>query len=271
MLVVLKVMMMESLIFFALLVVVLIGFLQGFIGLNNADSIWSGEQIKFVVSAMLKAVLGSPEFDGFDNFGHPFGLILYYVYAFIVMVILLNILIALYGQAYSDITENSTDEYLALFAHKTLQFVRAPDENVFLPPYNLVEIFCLVLPLEWWMSKEKYAKINDMVMTVLYSPFMALIAFVETREAKRISANRARGEADDDETEEWEELLQLGEVDIEREGWCKKVKSTIPDVEEDRCSQVRFSARRGYSGLFGFAVSDWCFRWSVLLQRKLRC
>lgn len=45
---------------------------------------------------------------------------------------LLNILIALYNSAYEDITGNATNEYLALFAYRTLQFVRAPDENVFI-------------------------------------------------------------------------------------------------------------------------------------------
>ena len=159
-----QVMMLESIIFFALLVVVIVGFLQGFIGLDNADTV--KEDTYFVLSAMTKAILGSPEFDGFENFGHPFGLVLYYLFTFIVMVILLNILIALYGQAYSDITENAVDEYLALFAHKTLQFVRAPDENVFLPPFNLIEIFGLIIPFEWWMSKERYSRLNDRVMAI---------------------------------------------------------------------------------------------------------
>jgi len=158
------------------------------------------------------------------------------------MVILLNILIALYGQAYSDITENAVDEYLALFAQKTLQFVRAPDENVFLPPFNLVEIFGLILPFEWWMSKERYARLNDLVMVVLYSPFMLIIALAESREARRVMQNRVRGEADDDRTEEWEELQ--GEVDMEGEGWHKKVMDTIPDVEEDRCCQLVRALRR---------------------------
>jgi hypothetical protein len=44
----------------------------------------------------------------------PFGIILYYVFTFVVMVILLNILIALYNSAYEDITENALDEYMAL-------------------------------------------------------------------------------------------------------------------------------------------------------------
>ena len=38
MLVVLKVMMKESLIFFALLIVIIVGFLQAFVGMDNADN-----------------------------------------------------------------------------------------------------------------------------------------------------------------------------------------------------------------------------------------
>lgn len=49
-----------------------------------------------------------------------------------VSLVLLNILIALYNSAYEDITDNAIDEYMALLAQKTLQFVRAPDENVFI-------------------------------------------------------------------------------------------------------------------------------------------
>lgn len=46
--------------------------------------------------------------------------------------VLLNILIALYNSAYEDITDNAIDEYMALLSQKTMQFVRAPDENVFI-------------------------------------------------------------------------------------------------------------------------------------------
>lgn len=48
-------------------------------------------------------------------------------------IVLLNILIALYNSAYEDISGNAIDEYMAIFALKTMQFVRAPDENVFIP------------------------------------------------------------------------------------------------------------------------------------------
>ena len=78
MLVVLKVMMQESLIFFALLIVVLIGFLQAFIGLDQVDQ--NLEATSFIMLSMLNAIMGSPDFDGFDNFAPPFGLILYYIF-----------------------------------------------------------------------------------------------------------------------------------------------------------------------------------------------
>lgn len=67
MLVVLKVMMRESLIFFALLFIVIIGFFQAFIGLDMADDQLVDDTV-FVMQAMLNAVMQSPEFEGFDNF-----------------------------------------------------------------------------------------------------------------------------------------------------------------------------------------------------------
>lgn len=85
MLVVLKVMMKESVIFFALLVVVIIGFLQAFIGLDIADDNVV-DDVYFIMESMLKAIMGSPEFEGFEGFGHPWGIILYYFFTFVVMV-----------------------------------------------------------------------------------------------------------------------------------------------------------------------------------------
>ncbi|KAF2456269.1 hypothetical protein BDY21DRAFT_288089 [Lineolata rhizophorae] len=229
MLVVLKVMMKESIIFFSLLIVVIIGFLQAFIGMDQVDS--NADATIFILQAMANAIMQSPDFDGFEVFAHPFGLILYYIFTFVVMVILLNVLIALYNSAYEDITGNADDEYMALFAQKTMQFVRAPDENVFIPPFNLIELLFLVIPFEWWMPDAQYARLNDYVMGVIYSPLLLFTSFLETREAHMVQRNRRRREADDDTIEEWEQLL--GECDFESEGWTKKVEDTRPNVEVD--------------------------------------
>ena len=230
MLVVLKVMMKESLIFFALLIVIMVGFLQAFIGMDQVED--NAHVTGFIVQAMLNSVMQSPDFNGFDNFAPPFGLILYYIFTFVVMVILLNILIALYNSAYADITDNAIDEYMALFAQKTMQFVRAPDENVFIAPFNLLEIFGLILPFEWWMPTARYERLNNYVMGVIYSPLLLLTAFMETRDAHKIRYNRRQGEDDEDEVQEWEQC-GVGDVDFEADGWAKKVEMTKPNVETD--------------------------------------
>ena len=85
MLVVLKVMMKESIIFFALLAVIIVGFLQAFIGLDYADDRVI-EDIFFIIQSMANAVMQSPDFSGFERFQPPFGLILYYCFTFVVMV-----------------------------------------------------------------------------------------------------------------------------------------------------------------------------------------
>ncbi len=112
-----------------------------------------------------------------------------------------------------------------------MQFVRAPDENVFIPPFNLIEVFLLALPLEWWMDKKLYARINHVIMAVIYSPLLAIAAYFETRVAAEIRRNRSRGEEDDDTIEEWEQMA--GQVDFEGDGWNKRVDRVKPNVEDD--------------------------------------
>ena len=144
---------------------------------------------------------------------------------------MLNVLIALYNSAYEDITDNATDEYLALFATKTMQFVRAPDEHVFIPPFNLIELFLLVIPFEWWMPKHYYERLNNYVMGAIYSPVLLITAALEVRTAYRVNTNRKRGQDDEDTTQEWEQLVD--ELDFEGEGWAKRVDATKPNVEFD--------------------------------------
>ncbi len=84
MLVVLKVMMKESLIFFALLTIIIVGFLQAFIGMDHVDD--NREVTGFILQAMANTVMQSPDFDGFENFAPPFGIVLYYIFTFVVMV-----------------------------------------------------------------------------------------------------------------------------------------------------------------------------------------
>jgi hypothetical protein len=120
---------------------------------------------------------------------------------------------------------------LALFSQKTMQFVRAPDENVFIPPFNLIEIFFLAGPLEWWMDKKTYERLNDFVMGTIYAPLLIVAAYLEKRTAEDIQSNRSRGEEDDDSVEEWEQMAD--QVDFSADGWDKRVESVKSNVEEE--------------------------------------
>jgi hypothetical protein len=76
-------MMKESLIFFALLFVVLVGFFQAFTGMAQVDS--GPLATKNIIIGMANSIMQSPEFGMFEDFAFPFGIILYYFYTFIVL------------------------------------------------------------------------------------------------------------------------------------------------------------------------------------------
>ena len=112
-----------------------------------------------------------------------------------------------------------------------MQFVRAPDENVYIPPFNVIEVFLLAIPLEWWMRKKTYERLNDVVMFIIYSPLLVVAAYFETRTAADIVANRKRGDEDDDTVEEWEQMAS--ELDLAADGWQDKVASARSNVEDE--------------------------------------
>lgn len=111
-----------------------------------------------------------------------------------------------------------------------MQFIRAPDENVYIAPLNLIEIVLSAL-FEWWMPKKWYEFINDCVMGLFYSPLLLIMAIFETRTAHAIRRNRARGEADDDIIEEWEQLAH--DIDFGAEGWAKTCEAVKPNMDDD--------------------------------------
>lgn len=193
MIVVLKMMMKESILFFVLLGVIILGFLQGFLGLDASDG--RSEATKRILVSLVNAVIGESGFKDVENLVPPYASILYYIYSFLLSVILMNILIALYSTAYAAIVENATDEYFALVAQKTLRYIRAPDTDLFVPPFNLLEI--LISPLALVTSKRGFRLINYYLMLVIYSPMLLYITVDELGNARRIQYNRYKGLPDD--------------------------------------------------------------------------
>lgn len=96
MLIVLKEMLKESAVFFLLLTVIIIGFIQSFYGydpcrqrlmdyrLDSADGVV--KIMNKVLHTMTQAVLQSPNFEVYEDISPPFGLLLFYLFNFIVSV-----------------------------------------------------------------------------------------------------------------------------------------------------------------------------------------
>lgn len=216
MIVVVKTMMKESLIFFFLLVVVILGFLQGFLGLDASDG--KSEATKHILVSLVNAVIGASGFSDVKNLVPPYASVLYYIYSFVLLVILMNILIALYSTAYAAIVENATDEYFALVAQKTLRYIRAPDTDLYVPPFNLIEV--VISPLYYFTSRHVFKRINYYVMLVIYSPMLTYITVDELANARRIQYNRYKGLADDanEIDTEWD-LTDGYDIDSASSGW----------------------------------------------------
>ncbi|SNX85313.1 related to YVC1 - vacuolar cation channel [Melanopsichium pennsylvanicum] len=175
----------ESAIFFTLLALVMIGFGHAFLALDAADESRVDNVVIKIVDVLTQSLLGGADFDltSEDAFGYPYGHILYYAYCFVTAVILLNILIAFFGTAYSDVVDSADEVYAAFFCQKVVAMVRAPDQFVYLPPFNLLEAF-IIAPLEWVLSHDAYAKLNHSVQSVLFALPLMCIAFYESRSAR---------------------------------------------------------------------------------------
>ncbi len=216
MIVVIQKMMKESILFFVLLLIIIIGFLQGFLGLDSADG--NADKTYVLLHSMVKTVIGSVEFLTFEKLAPPYSGVLYYIFVFIITVILLNILGALFNSSYAMIVARSTDEYLALSASKTLRYIRSPDVDLFIPPFNLFEFAAITVPLSWWVPRTIFKRINYYILLVLYSPFLFITSVIEVRNARRVQYNRFKGLADDANEIDTEWDLEDGYGDNIRNG-----------------------------------------------------
>ncbi|KAF8914195.1 calcium activated cation channel [Gymnopilus junonius] len=169
----------ESGIFFALLSLLAIGFGQGLYALDAADG--SAEPPSTIINVLVQALLQNPNYEKFA--ASPTGLLLFYLWNAVTVIVLLNVLISLFASAYSDIVDDAEAEYLAFFAGKTISMIRAPDSYVYPAPFNLVEVF-LVAPFEFFpvigLSDKHYAILNRYVMSFVFFIPLCFIALYES-------------------------------------------------------------------------------------------
>ncbi|SCZ94771.1 BZ3500_MvSof-1268-A1-R1_Chr12-1g03647 [Microbotryum saponariae] len=188
----------ESAVFFTLLALLAIGFGQALTGLDNTKPD-SNASTEAVIHSLVQGLLGSPTFEdyarGADSY--PFGMILYYAWSVLTLVILLNILVALFGSAYAECTDEAVPTFLAFFSGKTISAIRAPDQYVYPAPFNCESNSCLdpsliellILPLEMILSKEAYKKLNRILMSIVFFIPLCFIALFESTHSSRRSSD----------------------------------------------------------------------------------
>ncbi|KAI0005149.1 hypothetical protein BJV74DRAFT_329297 [Russula compacta] len=169
----------ESGIFFALLSILGMGFLQGLYALDVADG--QVETWTDVAHVMVQSLLQAPSYDKFAR--SPGSMLLYYFWNVVTVLILINVLISLFSSAYSEVVNDSEAEYLTFFANKTVAMVRAPDTYVYPAPFNLIETF-FIAPLEYILSPPAYAMLNRSLMTVLFFIPLTIVALYESSSSK---------------------------------------------------------------------------------------
>lgn len=87
-------------------------------------------------------------------------------------------------------------------------------------------------PFEWWLSRKHYAKLNDIIMGVIYSPLLIVTAWVETRQADQIRWNRRHGEEDEGSRQEWEYVADEVNFDLD-DSWKVEVQQSTSDIKVD--------------------------------------
>ncbi|XBW38651.1 hypothetical protein QEN19_004239 [Hanseniaspora menglaensis] len=215
-LVIIKQMLKESILFFVLLVTIIIGFVQAFLAMDSSDG--SSDQTLPILENLLVGILGDTDFSIFETFAYPYTSFLYYLYRFILSLILINILIAIFSTSYSNIVENSNAEFLALNLEKTLRFIRMPDDSVYIPPLNLLEL--LLQPISYFIrvkyqkqAAKKLKQFHGTLLQMLFAPALFIIAINECRDAKRAYYNKLKGKQLDANEVDYPFLLSDGFVE----------------------------------------------------------
>ncbi|KAI8582803.1 hypothetical protein K450DRAFT_268754 [Umbelopsis ramanniana AG] len=192
-LVIIRRMLIDSTIFFALLAVFFLGFLQTFYALGRATYTWAQ-----IGDLMLKIMLGS-QFQGFEaapNFG-PFGPPVMILYVAISSLILVTILIAIFNESFSSIISNAHEEFLFLMCIKTVEQIQSDELFEYIPPFNLIQLV-LLYPLQKVLPDKIFLKVNRAVMCILFLPFLLIIYLWEVfsahwnkEEAQQLLVQRA--------------------------------------------------------------------------------
>ncbi|KAK9760913.1 Calcium channel yvc1 [Basidiobolus ranarum] len=186
MIIVLQAMIKDSFMFFLLLPWIFVGFLQSFYALGGGADGNEEKGILVSFSMLSRAFLADVNFDMAKTYHPIYGEFLFGVYLFFTVILLLNILIALFNSSYVRITKEAEREYLALFTFKAFSFLKSPDEFPFPVPFNLIEVI-IVLPTSIVLPPKAYIWLKQKILSGLLRIPLVLIAWQEVRQLRALA------------------------------------------------------------------------------------
>ncbi|KAF9340784.1 hypothetical protein BGZ91_000208 [Linnemannia elongata] len=181
MVMVLQKMLKDGIMFFWLLAWVFIGFLQSFFALQKQKT----KDLNAAFSLLVRGFLQDPDWELAEGLDNKYGFWVFALYLFLTSIILLNLLIALFNSSYTNITDSSEKEYLALFTFKVFSYLKSPDQFPYAAPFNLIEVF-FVIPFSLILSKENYKSLNRVIMGTLFWIPVLTIAHGEQKRYEKL-------------------------------------------------------------------------------------
>ncbi|KAJ1949757.1 hypothetical protein FBU59_001003 [Linderina macrospora] len=165
--------------FFALLLVFIIGFFQTFYALGRRHNELAASEISGLMARIFfgSAVIG---WDRYDLFGPHVGLFAMGTYIAVSMLILYNILIGVINQCMVEISQNSSQEFRFLYTMRVAEYVSAKQTYPCVPPLNLLQI-CVFWPLrKTGISPRAFSLLRSTTLLVAYAPHLILYRLYKT-------------------------------------------------------------------------------------------
>ncbi|KAF9984965.1 hypothetical protein BGZ65_012113 [Modicella reniformis] len=175
MLIVLRQMLIDAMLFLALSFIFYVGFLQAFYALH--DNTKSYGEIAWL---LLQVFLGSA-FLGFEHAGElseKFGNPLMVLFVAISVLMLYTLLISIFSQSFSEVSANAKEEFLFLFSVRVMEEVKSDALYEFQPPFNLLAGI-VVWPCSFIYPPKFVGKLSRILLRIFYFPELVCIYLFE--------------------------------------------------------------------------------------------
>ncbi|KAF9962090.1 hypothetical protein BGZ72_010696 [Mortierella alpina] len=183
MLIVLRQMLLDAMLFLALSFIFYVGFCQAFYALHDNQKSY-GE----IAWLLLQVFFGSA-FLGFEQaseLSELFGAPLMVLFVAISVLMLYTLLISIFSQTFSEVSANAKEEFMFLFSVKVMEEVKSDALYEFQPPFNILAGI-IVWPCSLMYPSKVVGKVSRVLLRFFYFPELVFIWLFEVLIMKKQS------------------------------------------------------------------------------------